>query len=366
MPRSLLLLLALMLTAAVPVNASEVDEEVAKKKQLAALPALEARNAELEKLLKETSERLGHERQKVNALSGKALDLEKLWQAALQRIAELEARLAALQAQVKDLEVALATEKKVAQERLADRDGKLTELEEKLRVAQSRIGELEALLASEKQRAASLETKVLELEARVAELLKQNGALQATVEATKGALDELQKRKAEADARIAEFKALIDKFKSLIDAGKLRVKIVEGRMVVELATDILFGSGSATLSRSGRDALKEVAEILASIPDRTFQIEGHTDNVPIKTAQFPSNWELAAARAITVVNTMTAGGMPAARISAASYADVKPAMSNETKEGRSANRRIEIVVVPDLSSLPGFDELNRVATTPEL
>lgn len=328
---------------------SKNDEEVARDarvvERLASVGRLEARNTELEELLKESEETLGRERQKVNALSSKALDLEKQLLAALERIEELEAQLAALQIKAQGLEVELGTEKKMGEERLGDRDRK--------------IAELEALLSKEKDRASALDKKVLELEARIVEL-------QATVESTKDALNELQKRKAEADARIAEFKGLIDKFKSLIDAGKLRVKIVEGRMVVELATDILFGSGSATLSRTGRDAIKEVAEILASIPERTFQIEGHTDNVPIKTAQFPSNWELAAARAINVVSTMVVSGMPAERISAASYADVKPAVSNETKEGRASNRRIEIVVVPDLSSLPGFEELNRVATTPEL
>lgn len=135
-------------------------------------------------------------------------------------------------------------------------------------------------------------------------------------------------------------------------------------MVVELATDILFGSGSATLSRGGRDAIKEVTSILATIPDRKFQIEGHTDDVPIATATFPSNWELASARAITVVKTMLQHGMPVERISAASYADVRPAVANDSKEGRAANRRIEIVVVPDLSTLPGFEELNQVAGTP--
>lgn len=325
MPRPLLSLAFLLASSSVVFA-----DDGARVQPPAVVSALEARNAELEKLLDDARKLTGIERSKVNALSGKALDLEKRWEEARRRIEELEAELAALRARANELQVDLATEKKVAIERIADRDRRIEELEEKLRLAHARAGEL-----------------------------------RATVDATKGALEELQKRKAEADARIAEFKALIGKFKSLIDAGKLRVKIVEGRMVVELATDILFGSGSANLSRAGRDAIKAVAEILASIPERTFQIEGHTDNVPIRTAQFPSNWELAAARAINVVTTMVAGGMPPERISAASYADVRPTMSNETKEGRSANRRIEIVVVPDLSSLPGFDELNRVAATPE-
>ena len=151
-------------------------------------------------------------------------------------------------------------------------------------------------------------------------------------------------------------------FQSLIDAGKLKVEIVDGRMVVVLASDVLFASGSANLSRDGKSAIGEVAALLADIPDRKFQIEGHTDNVPIRTAVYPSNWELASARALTVLKTMLEAGMPADRISAASFGDSKPARDNETPEGKAANRRIEIVVTPDLSTLPGFEELNRVAT----
>ena len=133
---------------------------------------------------------------------------------------------------------------------------------------------------------------------------------------------------------------------------------------IELATDVLFSSGSATLSADGISAIQEVAKVLASIPGRKFQVEGHTDDVPIKTAQYASNWELASGRAITVVKTMVDAGLPGDRVSGASFGEQKPTASNKTPEGRASNRRIEIVVVPDLASLPGFDELNRAAAKP--
>ena len=195
----------------------------------------------------------------------------------------------------------------------------------------------------------------------MAQVVKDKSKLKDSVEDMKLALDELSKRKAAAEKRIAEYKNLLERFKKLIDAGKLKVKIVDGRMVVALATDVLFASGKADLSPEGAEAISEVSTVLASIPDRAFQVEGHTDNVPIKTAKYPSNWELAAARSLTVVKTMVEAGMPAARISAASFGDSKPAASNDTPEERAANRRIEIVLVPDLSSLPGFDELSKVS-----
>ena len=216
------------------------------------------------------------------------------------------------------------------------------------------LEETQRALKTEQAKADALAAKMAQLEAALGDTQKDKSALE-------NALVELRKRKAETEGRIAEFKALLDKFKSLIDSGKLKVRIREGRMVVELATDILFPSGSATLSKDGKPAIAEVAALLKSIPDRKFQVEGHTDNVPTKSGTYKSNWELASARALTVLKAMTDAGMPPERISAASFGDTKPAKGNDTPEDRAANRRIEIVLVPDLSSLPGFDELQRVA-----
>lgn len=220
--------------------------------------------------------------------------------------------------------------------------------------------ELKTALELEKARAKELEQQVAALNSERATALKDKSKLQASIAEMTAALTELQRRREAAEARVAEYKGLLDRFKSLIDAGKLTVKIVDGRMVVVLATDVLFASGSATLSKDGKAAILQVASLLASIPKRSFQVEGHTDNVPIATAQYPSNWELASARAINVVKAMIEGGMPAARISAASFGESKPSVPNDTPVQRAANRRIEIIIVPDLSTLPGFDELNKL------
>ena len=100
-----------------------------------------------------------------------------------------------------------------------------------------------------------------------------------------------------------------------------------------------------------------VAAVLASIPDRQYQVGGHTDSQPIATERFPTNWHLGSERAISVVEVLVAGGLAPERVSTASYAEFKPLDTNRTKEGRANNRRIEIVVVPDLSTLPGYEEL---------
>ena len=174
------------------------------------------------------------------------------------------------------------------------------------------------------------------------------------------ALENMKARKAEAEKRIQEYQSLTKKFQRLVDAGKLSVKTINGRMVVALQTDVLFPSGSAKLSKAGIAALKEITPLLTSIQDRNFQIEGHTDDVPIHTEEFDSNWELASARATNVVKTMILFAMPANRISAASFAETKPIVANDSPDHKKLNRRIEIVVVPDLSGLPGYNELNKL------
>ncbi|MEL6179551.1 MAG: OmpA family protein, partial [Myxococcota bacterium] len=98
--------------------------------------------------------------------------------------------------------------------------------------------------------------------------------------------------------------------------------------------------------------------ILKEIEGRDFQVEGHTDNVPMKGG---SNWELAASRAMAVVRTMLGAGLSPQRVSAASYGEHKPTASNDDANGRQANRRIEIVIIPDLSRLPGFEQLQRLS-----
>ncbi len=228
----------------------------------------------------------------------------------------------------------------------------------KLEADVSRLnGEIEAL-KSEIER---LTGELSGAQSALASKVKESGALQADIEKMRQALKELEERKAQTEASLRAYRDLVARFKSMIDSGTLKVKVVDGRMIVELATDILFPSGSATLSAEGQVTIAEVAQVLASIPNRDFQIAGHTDNVPIASERFPSNWELGAARAITVTRLLVDSGLPAARVSAASYADTQPVDTNDTKEGKALNRRIEIVVVPDLSEMPGYDELQAIA-----
>ncbi len=153
------------------------------------------------------------------------------------------------------------------------------------------------------------------------------------------------------------YEDVIGRFRSLIDAGQLAVAIDRGRMVIQLPQDILFPSGSATLSADGSRTLREVAAVLATLEGRSFQVEGHTDNVPIATAQFPSNWELSSARALSVVRVLTQGGVPPESLSGAGFGEYQPVAPNDAPDSRRLNRRIEIVMLANLDVIAGT-ELN--------
>lgn len=198
------------------------------------------------------------------------------------------------------------------------------------------------------------------LNQELASLAKERSLLKDSKDELARAYLELSMRKTAAELRVAEFKSMLVKFKDLIDAGTLRVNIVDGRMVLQLPTDVLFDSGSARLSKVGKAAIDQIAGVLGEMPERRVQVEGHTDNVPIHTATYPSNWELAAARALGVIRAMHGAGLDPARLSAASYGQFRPFADNELETGRALNRRIQIVLLPDLSSLPGLEELQQV------
>jgi chemotaxis protein MotB len=124
-----------------------------------------------------------------------------------------------------------------------------------------------------------------------------------------------------AEANLKAYRELLADFKPLIDRGLLKVEVVDGRITLGMASDVLFASGSAELSQAGKDNIGEITKVLAAkSKDRDFQVEGHTDSEPINTPQYPSNWHLGAARAIAVTQFMVARGFPEDQISAASFA----------------------------------------------
>lgn len=232
-------------------------------------------------------------------------DLQESWE----REDSLEADIARLESRIVQL-----------QDSLADLRGQRADLQDRLGLAADEVHRLEVLLSD---RGTEYEQ------------------LQDRLEALRSIEEEVRQRN-------AIYEEVLGRFRSLINGGQLAVAIVRGRMVIQLPQDVLFASGSATLGAEGRRTLTEVGRVLAELTDRTFQVEGHTDNVPISTAQFPSNWELSSARALSVVRVLIDAGVSPRSVSGAGYGEFQPVASNDDREGRRLNRRIEIVMLPNL------------------
>jgi len=132
----------------------------------------------------------------------------------------------------------------------------------------------------------------------------------------------------------------------LVQSGQVRLTQGSRGLAVEINASVLFASGQATLQPASLSPLVSVAELLANV-DNALEIEGHTDNAPIASGLFPSNWELAAARASAVVRLFIANGVSAERLTASGHADNRPVDSNETPEGRARNRRVTLIVLSD-------------------
>jgi len=135
-------------------------------------------------------------------------------------------------------------------------------------------------------------------------------------------------------------------------ADELTVYIKDGNVYVSLQEKLLFKSGSAVVDPKGKEALAKLALVLNNTKDIAVLIEGHTDNVPIKTKQYTDNWDLSTARATSIVRVLTVNNtFDPNRITAAGKGSFHPVQTNETAEGRAANRRTEVILSPDLKEL---------------
>lgn len=135
-------------------------------------------------------------------------------------------------------------------------------------------------------------------------------------------------------------------------ADELSVYIKDGNVYVSLEEKLLFKSGSAVVDPKGKEALKSLAQVLNGTPDVMVMIEGHTDNIPIKTSQYKDNWDLSTARATSIVRLLTNDyAFDSKRITLAGKSQFHPVQTNETLAGRAGNRRTEIILSPDMKEL---------------
>jgi chemotaxis protein MotB len=165
----------------------------------------------------------------------------------------------------------------------------------------------------------------------------------------KAEIARLQKLKEEEVQKTSKtYEDLLDKMKSEISQGQVTISELKGKLTVNMVDAVLFDSGKSEVKPDGLLVLQKVIDILKSVKGKAIRIEGHTDNVQIGgelARKFPTNWELSAARAINVLRYLQQQGIDPLSLSAIAFGEYKPVASNETKEGKAQNRRIEIVLV---------------------
>ena len=190
-----------------------------------------------------------------------------------------------------------------------------------------------------------LDQKVKELESQRAGLEQQKTALERQQGDLRSEVVTLEKDRAQ---KQAQYDSLARNLNEEVAKGQIQLRQYKDMLTVEVAEQIFFDSGRANLKDSGKTVLKKVGEALKGSDDKIIRVIGHTDNVPIgksMVAQYPSNWELSAARASTVVRALEAAGVPPDRLAASGRAEYSPIASNDDPDGRRKNRRIEITVI---------------------
>ena len=257
---------------------------------------------------------------------------------------ELTASLASLSDERDLLENNLTVQQAVNEE-LKSQNERLTDILQKKEVSQTAVIKETMEISKQLQGTnAELREKLAVNEAEAKRTKSDLAAAQArTRELERLKEEELQKLKSTYDE-------LVQSLKSEIETGEIQIRRMKDRLSVNLESKVLFDSGKADLKGSGVEVLRRVGAQLAKVEGKRIQIEGHTDDDPIGgklKEKYPSNWELSASRALAVVHFLQDEvGIGAERLSGSGYGEYQPAALNDSAEGKAANRRIEIVLLP--------------------
>lgn len=225
---------------------------------------------------------------------------------------------------------------------------------EELDAAKARVGSLSKELTNMGVDVETLTRKLLEEGT-------EKERLSAEADELKRAVSEYQARAAQLERIRNRFEVLRGKLQQLTKLG-LKVEVRHNRMVISLPGDVLFPSGKDTLKEGGKEVLMAVAEVIRSDPqlsERFFQVAGHTDAQPLNGGPFKDNWGLSAMRARTVLVFLISkvgtreggGGLDPARLHAAGYGETDPVAGNDTAAEREKNRRVELVLMPNVEEM---------------
>ena len=203
-------------------------------------------------------------------------------------------------------------------------------------------GEYEKLETDKNGEIAALKKNNTALEQQKASLEQQQTESRKRIE---GLEQEKAKLQTASQQDRSQYDALVRNLTEEVKKGELQVRQYKDMLTVDVAEQLFFDSGRADLKDTGKAVLKKVGEALKGYDDKVIRVVGHTDNVPIKTKVFPSNWELSVARATTVVRYLQEVGIPPDRMVASGRAEYQPVSENDSADGRKKNRRIEITLI---------------------
>ena len=302
--------------------------------------------AELEAAKKATAhlqQKLDQEATQRKAAEQQAASLAQERDALTARSSELQSRLDGLEKEKGQLNSELDTVR-----------GQITDLEQKFSTGN----------ASAQEELTRLRKQSSELEADAVRIAKEREQLRQEQSRLAATLDQERAAKEEEITRLTRTQEELSKsLQDEISKGNITIQQVRDRLTINMVDRVLFDSGQAQVKPAGVKVLKQVSDILKTVTDKQIRIEGHTDNVPISSKlqdRFKTNWELSTARATIVVRYLIdQGSVDRRHLSAVGYADTQPLASNDSEEGRSSNRRIEIVLYPkDLKDIAGQVETN--------
>lgn len=227
-------------------------------------------------------------------------------------------------------------------EKIAELNQMITDIEKKYNeLSGAKLSEAEQFNLALKQKSQELEAKTRELENKEKLLAERELAL-----------NELRNVIARQDSITKRLNDVLRDALLGFKSDELSVEVKNGKVYVSMSDKLLFKSGSAAVETKGKEAIKVLAGVLEKNPDIDILIEGHTDNVPIKTAVYQDNWDLSVARATSIVRILTVDyKILPTRLTASGKGEYSPRATNETPEGRALNRRTEIILSPKLDEI---------------
>jgi chemotaxis protein MotB len=293
-------------------------------------------------------------RQSISALEAKISSLEKENATLKDQLKAVQDEKASIEARLRSTEedkMALQRENASLKNQLRAAQDEKVALEARLREVEDEKADIETRLKSMQDEKASIESRLKSTEEARAILQQENASLRSQVRELIRQRDTvLTEKEKEVSGLKSTYDNLMKELNKEIKAGQIAITQLKDRLSLSMVEKVLFDSGKADIKKDGEKVLDRVGRILKQVTDKQISIEGHTDNVPIGLKLqpvFPTNWELSTTRATNVARYLQEkAGLDPRLLIASGFSEYHPVESNDTEEGRTKNRRIEIVLTP--------------------